>query len=254
MQDLIKVQLQTTQYFRFDTADAIQWTIGTKGTDNMTIIDEVNSKTPFTIEQNTATNTLYLDSTGVGIGTATPATALEVTGTGITLGDDVLISFGATPDLTMEWDADGDDRFEVNTAGGIRIDADHLSYNGDQFGVFGGAALSMYFTERIGLYINHTLTNSGVPFWFDISQTVDSGVDGAIVTADISHTGANHTQYAIGFGAVARYSGDESMTESDTGLVGMSAISQDSGDGAVKQIARNGRLACNKQVSEWVPM
>jgi hypothetical protein len=42
--------------------------------------DSTNSKSPFTIEANTASNMLYLDSTNrVGIGTSTPAVKLHVT-------------------------------------------------------------------------------------------------------------------------------------------------------------------------------
>jgi len=59
--------------------DAQDWDLNTQTTDNFAIYDQTNGKQPFTIEPNTASNTLYLDSAGkVGIGTTSPDELLHV--------------------------------------------------------------------------------------------------------------------------------------------------------------------------------
>jgi len=78
----------TTNNSQFVAQNASQiWGIGTVGSSNFGLFDWTNSKQPITVQNNTPTNTLYLNSTGnVGIVTSSPGAKLDIGSAGATLG------------------------------------------------------------------------------------------------------------------------------------------------------------------------
>ena len=71
----------TTNWAGFDYGynGTFCWRTGLVGSDNFRIYDLVNAKTPFQIEPNAPTGTVYLKSDGkVGIGTTSPTAMLDV--------------------------------------------------------------------------------------------------------------------------------------------------------------------------------
>ena len=69
--------------------DTQVWDVSNRGYENdkFLIYDVTANKIPFKIDKNTATDTLYLDSTGVGIGTTNPSESLDVVGNITSSGD-----------------------------------------------------------------------------------------------------------------------------------------------------------------------
>jgi len=70
-----------------------KWDISANNTAGLfTLYDGVNAKTPFSIEPNAATDSLYIKSGGnVGIGTTSPASKLDIEGGNFTVGNTAAI-------------------------------------------------------------------------------------------------------------------------------------------------------------------
>ena len=86
----IRIQSNKTDggaYIRFQN-DVQHWRSGTTTNNSFTLYDSTNTTTPFSVEPNTPTNTLYLEDTGmVGIGHSDPDSLLHIKKTGTNLGD-----------------------------------------------------------------------------------------------------------------------------------------------------------------------
>ena len=139
-------------YYKSSTA---KWSVGVNANDDFTFYDSTNTLTPFTIQDGSPSNTLYVASSGrVGVNTFQPSTALDVTGT-ITASADIVAEghfegpaeHSSTTSGTL---AAGDMNTTISATGGITIN-NSIGSQGDIVIIYNNTAGNITLTQGTGV-------------------------------------------------------------------------------------------------------
>ncbi len=156
--------------------DAQDWDVNIQTNDNFAIYDQTGGKQTFTIEPGTLDNTLYLDSTGVGIGTVSPNDRLEIAGNTIIRNAEnnpaLIISpsnagYGVDPELVMQSAETGigtGANFHISMNALFRTSDDTYQYIDD----VGVEASKVEFESDGDLKFSYAAAGTGAVTWTDI--------------------------------------------------------------------------------------